>query len=79
MKQSRPPATSASPGAAASSLSPTLRILLGLAAAVIALAGVSYARDLIGPLAISYFFELIRMYRAEYLDGDSDAPVATVS
>jgi len=25
---------------------------------------------LIGPLAISYFFELIRMYRAEYLAGD---------
>jgi predicted PurR-regulated permease PerM len=25
---------------------------------------------LIGPLAISYFFELIRMYRAEYLDDD---------
>jgi predicted PurR-regulated permease PerM len=27
---------------------------------------------LIGPLAISYFFELIRMYRAEYLQ-DEDA------
>jgi predicted PurR-regulated permease PerM len=27
---------------------------------------------LIGPLAISYFFELIRMYRAEYLE-DEDA------
>lgn len=27
---------------------------------------------LIGPLAISYFFELIRMYRAEYLMGDRD-------
>jgi predicted PurR-regulated permease PerM len=27
---------------------------------------------LIGPLAISYFFELIRMYRAEYLEGDRD-------
>jgi predicted PurR-regulated permease PerM len=25
---------------------------------------------LIGPLAISYFFELIRMYRAEYLDDE---------
>jgi len=24
---------------------------------------------LIGPLAISYFFELIRMYRQEYLEG----------
>ena len=31
---------------------------------------------LIGPLAISYFFELIRMYRAEYLeDEDADPPV----
>jgi predicted PurR-regulated permease PerM len=28
---------------------------------------------LIGPLAISYFFELIRMYRAEYLE--DDAPI----
>jgi predicted PurR-regulated permease PerM len=28
---------------------------------------------LIGPLAISYFFELIRMYRAEYLDRDAEA------
>jgi predicted PurR-regulated permease PerM len=25
---------------------------------------------LIGPLAISYFFELIRMYRAEYLEDE---------
>jgi predicted PurR-regulated permease PerM len=36
---------------------------------------------LIGPLAISYFFELIRMYRAEYLDREQEeeeAPVATV-
>ena len=28
---------------------------------------------LIGPLAISYFFELIRMYRAEYLDDSAGA------
>jgi predicted PurR-regulated permease PerM len=28
---------------------------------------------LIGPLAISYFFELIRMYRAEYLEDDEAA------
>jgi predicted PurR-regulated permease PerM len=27
---------------------------------------------LIGPLAISYFFELIRMYKAEYLEGEAD-------
>jgi predicted PurR-regulated permease PerM len=31
---------------------------------------------LIGPLAISYFFELIRMYRAEYLEGKGDDPEA---
>jgi predicted PurR-regulated permease PerM len=31
---------------------------------------------LIGPLAISYFFELIRMYRVEYLDEDSDVEVS---
>jgi predicted PurR-regulated permease PerM len=30
---------------------------------------------LIGPLAISYFFELIRMYRAEYLDREEPAVV----
>jgi predicted PurR-regulated permease PerM len=30
---------------------------------------------LIGPLAISYFFELIRMYRAEYLDQEESLPV----
>ena len=30
---------------------------------------------LIGPLAISYFFELIRMYREEYLeDEEADGP-----
>ncbi len=33
---------------------------------------------LIGPLAISYFFELIRMYRAEYLEHNGDPPAATV-
>jgi predicted PurR-regulated permease PerM len=33
---------------------------------------------LIGPLAISYFFELIRMYRAEYLD-DEEAAEAIAS
>jgi predicted PurR-regulated permease PerM len=27
---------------------------------------------LIGPLAISYFFELIRMYRAEYLEPEAE-------
>jgi predicted PurR-regulated permease PerM len=34
---------------------------------------------LIGPLAISYFFELIRMYRAEYLDVENQVPVETPS
>jgi hypothetical protein len=29
---------------------------------------------LIGPLAISYFFELIRMYRAEYLEEEEGLP-----
>ena len=28
---------------------------------------------IIGPLAISYFFELIQMYRAEYLDDEEAA------
>jgi predicted PurR-regulated permease PerM len=42
-----------------------------------AMAGISYfglLGLLIGPLAISYFFELIRMYRQEYLEGASVAP-----
>jgi predicted PurR-regulated permease PerM len=30
---------------------------------------------LIGPLAISYFFELIRMYRDEYLQAEEEVPV----
>ena len=37
----------------------------------LAIGGVSYfglLGLLIGPLALSYFFELIRMYREEYLD-----------
>jgi predicted PurR-regulated permease PerM len=33
---------------------------------------------LIGPLAISYFFELIRMYRAEYLE-DEEVPETTAA
>jgi predicted PurR-regulated permease PerM len=32
---------------------------------------------LIGPLAISYFFELIRMYREEYLEEEADAEVVS--
>jgi len=37
-----------------------------------AIAGIQYFGLLglvIGPLAISYFFELIRMYKQEYLEG----------
>ncbi len=43
-----------------------------------AIAGVSYLGILgllIGPLALSYFFELLRMYRREYL-GSGDEPAA---
>lgn len=40
-------------------LSPTLRTLLGLAAAVIALAGVSFARELVGPLALAAVIVII--------------------
>jgi predicted PurR-regulated permease PerM len=42
-----------------------------------AFAGISWFGLLgliIGPLAISYFFELIRMYRAEYLDEEDGLP-----
>ena len=41
-----------------------------------AFAGIQYFGLLgliIGPLAISYFFELIQMYRAEYLDDEEAA------
>lgn len=40
-------------------LSPTLRVLLGLAAAVIALAGISFARELVGPLALAAVIVII--------------------
>ena len=42
-----------------------------------AIAGVSYfglLGLLIGPLALSYFFELIRMYREEYLEPEGELP-----
>jgi predicted PurR-regulated permease PerM len=45
-----------------------------------AFAGIQYFGLLglvIGPLAISYFFELIRMYRAEYLDDEEAAEEIT--
>ena len=41
-----------------------------------AIGGVSYfglLGLLIGPLALSYFFELIRMYREEYLEPEAAA------
>jgi len=40
-------------------LSPTLTVLIGLAAAVIALAGVSFARELVGPLALAAVIVII--------------------
>ncbi|MET0297998.1 MAG: AI-2E family transporter [Microbacterium sp.] len=40
-------------------LSPTLRVLVGLAAAVIALAGLSFARELVGPLALAAVIVII--------------------
>ena len=39
--------------------SPALRVLLGLAATVIALAGVYFARDVLGPLALAIVFVII--------------------
>ncbi|HET8649743.1 MAG TPA: AI-2E family transporter [Gemmatimonadales bacterium] len=46
-----------------------------------AFAGIGYfglMGILVGPLAISYFFELIRMYRQEYLDPEANAEVELV-
>ena len=40
-------------------LSPTLRVLIGLAAAVIALAGLSFARELVGPLVLGAVMVII--------------------
>lgn len=45
--------------AAAAGLSPTIRVLLGLAAAVVALAGIHFARDLFGPLALAAVIVII--------------------
>ena len=45
--------------ASPATLSPTLRVLLALAAAVIVLAGVSIARDLVGPLALGAVIVII--------------------
>ncbi|WP_439591060.1 AI-2E family transporter [Microbacterium sp.] len=54
MKRVPQPAPAAPPA-----LSPTLRVLLGLAAAVIALAGLSFARELVGPLALAAVIVII--------------------
>ncbi|MEU1971361.1 AI-2E family transporter [Microbacterium sp. NPDC019599] len=58
MKPSRPPATPAPP-TAPPALSPMLRILVGLAAAVVVLAGLSFARELVGPLALGAVIVII--------------------
>jgi predicted PurR-regulated permease PerM len=55
----RASAVSAPPIASAPALSPALRVLLGLAAAVVALAGISFARDLVGPLALGAVIVII--------------------
>ncbi|GAA5036584.1 AI-2E family transporter [Microbacterium fluvii] len=47
------------PAAPAPVLSPSLRILLGLAAAVVVLAGLSFARELVGPLALAAVIVII--------------------
>ncbi|WP_241245975.1 AI-2E family transporter [Microbacterium sp. 4R-513] len=58
MKRHRPlPPTAPAP--AAPVLSPTLRTLLGLAAAVVALAGLSFARELVGPLVLGAVIVII--------------------
>lgn len=58
--RSQPPIEPAPvPSAHAPALSPMLRTLLGLAAAVVALAGVAFARDLIGPLALAAVIVII--------------------
>ncbi len=49
----------APPPAAAPALSPSLRTLLALAAAVIVLAGVYFARELVGPLALAIVLVVI--------------------
>ncbi|MDQ2670368.1 MAG: AI-2E family transporter, partial [Gemmatimonadota bacterium] len=50
---------SAPASASPATLPPALRVLLGLAAAVIVLAGISLARDLVGPLALGAVIVII--------------------
>lgn len=54
MNEARPTQSSVTAG-----LSPSLRTLLALAAAVVVLAGVSYAREIIGPIAIGAVIVII--------------------
>ncbi|HEX5728975.1 AI-2E family transporter [Microbacterium sp.] len=49
----------ATPSPAAAPLSPMLRVLLGLAAAVVALAGMFFARELVGPLVLAAVIVII--------------------
>lgn len=51
--------TRAAPAPPPPVLSPSLRTLIGLAGAVVVLAGVSFARDLIGPLALAIVLVVI--------------------
>lgn len=58
-RRDSPPAQPAPAGVPAPALSPALRVLLGLAAAVVVLAGVSFARELVGPLALGAVIVII--------------------
>ncbi|KAA9108383.1 AI-2E family transporter [Microbacterium rhizomatis] len=55
----RPPPPVVAPAPIPPALSPTLRVLIGLAAAVIALAGLSVGRELVGPLALAAVIVII--------------------
>jgi len=55
----RASASPPSPPPGAPALSPRLRILLGLAAAAVALAGLSVAREIVGPLAVAAVIVII--------------------
>lgn len=59
MRVFRRPALSAPAPPAPPALSPTLRVLIGLAATVIALAGLYVARDLVGPLVLAAVIVII--------------------
>ena len=59
MRRRAPVVSPSPPPAPAPVLSPTLRVLLGLAAAVIALAGLFFARELVGPLVLAAVIVII--------------------